>query len=134
MSVDVRVPEQGLVSIAPEELLQSNVLVFVLSGPLLVAEVSLVLSVVGVVKLHLSDRDGSQCHHWEGNKESDLLPQSGNTLRVVGGLLHLLLEGLTSLLVVLSLESVLLDELGHVAVTVGVESLERALGSSSEHF
>lgn len=133
VSVDVGVPEQRLVSIAPEKLLLSNVLVVVLSRPLLITEMSHVFSVVSVVDLHLGDRNGSQSHHWEGNEKSDFLPQGGHPLGVVGGFLHLLLECFTSLLVVLVLEGVLLDELGHVTVAAGVESLERALGGSSKH-
>ena len=134
MSVDVGVPEQRLVSIAPEELLLSDVLVLVLHGPLLVGQVSQMLPVFGVVKLDFGDRNGRQEHNRQRHVKRDLLPQFRDALRVVGLLVLGLLKRLAGLLVVEVLEWVFFDELRHVTVAVRVESLERALGEISEHF
>lgn len=133
VSIHVRVPEQSLVTIAPKELLGSQVLVFVLSGPLFIGEVSQMLSVLAVLQFHTSDRNGSQKNSWNSNEVSDLGPQLGDALRVVNFLSILFLEGLTSGLV--GNESVVLDVFGHmaVAVAVGVEPDECAVDQSAEH-
>lgn len=133
VSVDIRVPEQGLVTITPEEVFGSNVLVLVLLRPLLVRHVSQVLSVLSMVKLNLGDWDSSQNKNWNSNKVSDLLPQSGDTSRVSGLVLEVLDVLLTSGLVVLTLEWVFLKVFGDGAVAVRGVSLERTLSESSKH-
>lgn len=133
VSVDVRVPEQGLVAVTPEELLGSQVLVFVLSGPLFVGHVSQVVSVLTVLQLNTTDRNGSQNNGWDSHVVGNLGPQLGDTLRVVDLLSVFLLESLTSGLV--DLEGIVLDELGHVtvAVAVGVESSKGTVRQISKH-
>lgn len=132
MSVDIWVPEQSLVTVTPEELLLSDVLVFVLSWPFVVRQVTQVLSVLGVLELNVSDWDGSQSNDWKSNEVSDLGPQLGDTLRVV----HLLVvfsDKLFAGLLVVS-EGILSEELRvTVAVAVGVESDEVASSQVSEH-
>lgn len=133
VSVDVRVPEQGLVAVTPEELLGSQVLVFVLSRPLFVGHVSQVVPVLTVLQLNTTDRNGSQNNGWDSHVVGNLGPQLGDTLRVVDLLSVFLLESLTSGLV--DLEGIVLDELGHVtvAVAVGVESSKGTVRQISKH-
>lgn len=132
VSVDVGVPEQGLVTIAPEELLLSDVLVVVLHRPLLVREVSHVLSVLSVLQLNVDNWDSSQSNGWECNDVDQLLPSGSNALRVVDLLLISLLEGLTSLLVDLAgRESCVVEELGRGVMRV--ESSEAELLDSLKH-
>lgn len=132
MSVDVRVPEQGLVTIAPEELLLSKVVVFVLSRPLRVRQVTQVLSVLSMLQFNTGNWDGSQQDDWQSNVVGDLGPQLGDTLRVVNFLRAFSDELFTSLLVVS--EGIFQDVLGHVAVAMGVESNEIASSQVSKHF
>lgn len=133
VSVDVGVPEQGLVTVTPEELVGSDVLVLVLSGPLLIGNVSHVLSVLGVLLLNLANGDGGQEDGRDSNHVGQFLPQLGDTLGVVS----LVLNGLNPLLagsgVALTGEGVLVDELGSAKRTVGVESSSGELGGSSQH-
>lgn len=133
VSVDVRVPEQGLVTITPEEVSGSNVLVLVLLRPLLVRQVSQVLSVLSMLKLDLGHWNSSQNENWDSNKVGDFLPQSGDTSRVSSLVLEVLDVLLTGGLVVLALEWVFLEVFGDGAVAVGGVSLERTLSESSKH-
>lgn len=133
MSVDIRVPEQSLVSITPEKVLGSDVLVFILSWPLLIGQVSQVLSVLSMVKLNLGNWNSSQNKNWNSNEISDFLPQTGDACRVMSFVFKILNVFLASSLVVLTLEWVFLNELRNGAVAVGSVSLECTLSKSSEH-
>lgn len=133
MSVDIRVPEQGLVTITPEEVSGSNVLVLVLLRPFLIRQVSQVLSVLSMVKLNLGNWNSSQNKNWNGDKVSDFLPQSSDTSRVSSLVLEILDVLLTGGLVVLTLVWVFLEVFRDGAVAVRGVSFERTLGESSEH-
>ena len=78
MSVDSRVPEQGFVTVTPEELRGSNVLVVVLNGPFRVGHVSQVFTVVGVFLFDLTDGDGGQEDGGDGDEVGQFLPQLGD--------------------------------------------------------
>jgi hypothetical protein len=96
MSVDVRVPEQGLVTVTPEELLLSHVLVFVLSWPFFITQMGKVLSVFSVVQFNFDNWNSSQQDSWKGNEVNGLLPSVGDTFGVVDFFFVGLLEGFTS--------------------------------------
>lgn len=131
VSVDVRVPEQGLVSVTPEKLLLSQVLVLVLSWPFFVWDLTQVRSVLSMVQFGLAHRNGCQENGWQGNKVGDFQPQVGDTFGVVNLFLVFLDESFTGLFVVS--ESILLDQLRHMAVAMRVVSHKGTLGNSSEH-
>lgn len=74
VSVTVAVPEQSLITITPEELLVSDVLIIVLGWPFFIGQMLLVLSVLSVVQFNVDDWDSGQDNGWNGNKVGDLLP------------------------------------------------------------
>lgn len=123
MSVDSRVPEQGLVTVTPEELRSSDVLVVVLSGPFRVGHVSKVFTVFSVFLFDLANGDGGQEDGGDGDKVGQLLPQLGDGFGVVDlgfDIFDPLLTGLGVNLV--GRESRGVDQLRHTERVVRVES------------
>jgi hypothetical protein len=132
VSVDIRVPEQSLVSVTPEKLLLSNVLVLVLGGPFLIGELSQVLSVLGVMHFNVHNWNSGQCNGREGNQVSQSLPGVGNSFGMVSFFRLFLDEFFTSLFVHMG-KSGLGNVLGHMTVARGVEAGKGALAGSSKH-
>lgn len=85
MSVDDRVPEQCLVTITPEERLDSDVLVFVISWPFRIWDVLQMLTVVVMFLFDKVGVDRSKGNSWQSNEQTDLVPQSRGILSVVLG-------------------------------------------------
>lgn len=135
VSVDIRVPEQGLVTVTPEESVLSQVLVVVLNLPFLVSKVLQVFSVFSMLQFNVTYWDRSDENSWDSNEVSDSLPQLGDTLRVVDFFFVVLDKGFSSGLVDFGWGiGSFAYELGNaVAVAVRVESLESELWGSSEH-
>ena len=133
VSVEVIVPEQSLVTITPEAFVGSDVLVVVLHWPLFIREVLGVLSVLSVLQFNFDNWDSSEKNGWEGNKVGDLLPQVGNTFRMVNLFFSLFDELFTGCLVH-NRESGFVYVLGSTeAMAVRVETGEAALNCSSKH-
>lgn len=130
VSVDLRVPEHGLVPIAPEELFGSIVHVRVLDGPFGVSKVALVLSVLGVLQLDLDNGDCSQDNSGESNKVGDLLPSRRDGAGVLDLLFVGLSKGLASLQIGLVGEVV--DQGRHTEMVTG-ESFGNKLLCSVKH-
>lgn len=85
--VELVVPEEGLVSVAPEELVASNVLVLVLSRELVIGKAGVSVVVVKVLLLNNVGVVGSSKNNGSDDKDGDLHPQVGGLGRVVSGLL-----------------------------------------------
>lgn len=98
-------PEEGLVTITPEELLPATVLVLKLDGPSrigLLGQKLNVLQVVGLVAVDVEAGDGQ-----DGNaSQRDVAPDFRGALAVSNGVLISLLEGLSTLSVGLVDETV----------------------------
>lgn len=132
VSVDLRIPEQGLVTITPEEVSGSEVLVGVLDGPCLISEVAFVLSVLSMVQFYLDDRDSGQNDGRESNEVGDLLPSGSDGARVLDLFLVSFFECLASLQV--GLVSEVVDQWGNtIMVSVTCESLRNELLCSVKH-
>lgn len=137
VSVNIRVPEQSLVTIAPEEFLLPDVLVVVLSGPLFIWDFSQMLSVFSMVQFNLTNWDGSQKNNRESNNVRYFFPHIGDTLGVFRLFLGSFLESFTSLLVNLYTgESSIVNKLRYVTMTmaVGVEPHKVTLCQFPKHF
>lgn len=132
VSVDVRVPEQSLVSVTPEKLLLSKVLVLILSGPFFIWKLSQVLSVLGMMHFNVHNWNGGQCNGRECNQVSQSLPGVGNSFGMLSFFRLFFDEFFTSFFVHMW-ESGLGNVLGHMTVARGVEAGKGALAGSSKH-
>jgi hypothetical protein len=119
------VPEQGLVTITPEKLGGSNVLVVVLSGQFIVGLSGVSSSVSKMIGLLLVDPSSSDSKNGSNNKDGNFLPELSGTLGVRNSLLLELDESLAG-----SRVSGVVEGAANLGVRLGrSETAESSLGS-----
>lgn len=85
MEVSAGVPEQGLVSISPEVVLDTNVLEFHILGTLVLRNSQLVSTVLSVLLLNVVRVDSSENKSGNKHKDGNLLPQLSSSLGMLLG-------------------------------------------------